>query len=200
MKLTRIFIIIATIALQLDCYGADSGADSEGLIPSYGGSDMKISLPKPYHFLHEDARWADEAIGGSNQKIRRVGCTLCSLSMALYGLGEHTNPKELNIILKENGGYTSRGWLVWKTINKVYPNLTVDTVTQPSLKIIDDSLQSKQYPIVKFYLPGDIPHWVTIVGKDGTEYIVLDPLNLDGENYLSKLTTHIYSVRLVRKR
>ena len=112
MKHSSIFVIVTWIASMSVSFGSDKSSAFEESIPSHGGSDMQIVLPAPSHFLQQDIRWADEEIGGSNEKIRYVGCTLCSLSMALNGLGEDTNPKGLNQLLKEHGGYTSRGWLV----------------------------------------------------------------------------------------
>jgi hypothetical protein len=44
-----------------------------------------------------------------------------------------------------------------------------------------------------------IPHWVLIVGKDGRDYLMRDPLN-DGKTLekLSKYGSDIYGVRIVR--
>jgi hypothetical protein len=44
-----------------------------------------------------------------------------------------------------------------------------------------------------------IPHWVLLVGKDGQDYLMRDPLN-DGKTLekLSKYGGDIYGVRIVR--
>jgi len=200
MRRTCIFLGIIAVVLLLSSYGIYKFRASGGPIPSQGGAKLQITLPIPSHFLQQDARWAAEEIGGSSEKIAHVGCTLCSLAIALNGLGEHTNPKELNALLKKHDGYTSRGWLVWEAIDKVFPGLTVDVLSRPTLNKIDLSLKNRNYPVVKYFLPGGIPHWVVIVGKSGTEYLILDPLNGSGRTILSQLTADIYSVRLVRRR
>lgn len=52
----------------------------------------------------------------------------------------------------------------------------------------------------KIMLGGTVPHWVLIVGKDGPEYLVMDPLN--GERTLLRLSDRsakIYAVRVLRQ-
>ncbi len=66
---------------------------------------------------------------------------------------------------------------------------------------IDEALRSGGFPVIKFFLPGGIPHWVAIVGKSGREYLIKDPL--DSKQRIARLsekTGTIISARYVEKR
>ena len=53
--------------------------------------------------------------------------------------------------------------------------------------------------MVKFVLPHGVPHWVVIVGKEGTEYLARDPLRKNDKPVLfSSITSRIYSMRFIR--
>jgi hypothetical protein len=169
-------------------------------ISASGGRDLRISLPTPAHYLQTDPRWADHTIGGSGEYLRNVGCTICSAASALTAIGPAITPGELNQHLKENEGYTSDGWVIWGAISDANHSATVDVVRQATHDLLDSSLESGDYPLIKFWLPGNIPHWAVLVGKDGLEYLALDPLSGNGAKKLTSLTDSIYSVRIVRKR
>lgn len=150
-------------------------------------------------YLQNDDRWKDEKIGGG-ERLGDVGCAICSLAMALDHFGVHYTPKELNDQLKVNDGYTWRGWLKWQAISSVTSNkITVEAVRKPSHAVIDTALTNK-YPVVaKLLINGTIPHWVLIVGKQGTNYLMRDPLG-DGHTLdpLSKYESDIFGLRIVR--
>ena len=80
-------------------------------IPAKGGEAMTVGVMMTPHYLQRDPRWADETVGGTGERLARVGCTVCSLAMALDYHGMTATPKELNHFLKEHDGYTLRGWL-----------------------------------------------------------------------------------------
>ncbi|TDU72858.1 hypothetical protein EI77_01324 [Prosthecobacter fusiformis] len=65
---------------------------------------------------------------------------------------------------------------------------------------MDRALERGEYPVIKFILPAGIPHWVVVVGKDGYEYLVQDPLVASAKPVpLSIRASGIYSVRVVRR-
>jgi hypothetical protein len=65
---------------------------------------------------------------------------------------------------------------------------------------IDQALRERAYPVVKHFLPGGTPHWLLVLGKEGQEYLVRDPLKDTRELLtLSSLTPRIHAVRLVRQ-
>ena len=170
------------------------------VIASSGGEPMSLRLETAAHYLQTDPRWADDTIGGSGELLGNVGCTICSAATALTAIGPAITPKELNEQLVANGGYTEKGWLIWSALGKSNSSVRVDVVSRPSHEILDSSLSDGDFPLVKFWLPGGIPHWVILVGKDGKDYIALDPYFSEGDKKLSDLTNQIDSVRVIRRR
>jgi hypothetical protein len=171
-------------------------------IPAQGGEPFQnfVALETPY-YLQNDGRWKDEEMGGSGEKLGDAGCAVCSLAMALDHFGLHYTPKELNDQLKTNNGYTWRGWLKWQAISTITGDkITVEAIRKPSHANIDAALR-KNYPVVaKLFINGTIPHWVLIVGKQGTDYLMRDPLG-DGHSLepLSKYDSDIFGVRIVKR-
>jgi hypothetical protein len=67
--------------------------------------------------------------------------------------------------------------------------------------VIDAELAAKRPVIAKIMLMETIPHWVLIVGKDGREYLALDPLNQQRKVIkVSSRSRAIYAVRVFRGR
>lgn len=151
-------------------------------------------------YLQNDDRWKDQKIGGSGERLGDVGCAICSLAMALGHFGIHYTPEELNDQLKANGGYTWRGWLKWQAISTITANkVMVEAVAKPTHADIDTALRNG-YPVTaKLLISGTIPHWVLIIGKNGTEYLMRDPLG-DGRALepVSKYESDIFGVRIVK--
>lgn len=157
--------------------------------------------PAEPFYLQRDSRWENEAVGGSGQPIGAVGCTLCSVSMAFTHLGVAVTPKEFNDYLKTHSGYNEKGMLVWgsaATFSK--GKIAFEIPGKPSFEAIDNALRSGQLVVVKVLLYGTVAHWVLIVGKDGEEYLVKNPLN-DAFTLekLSSLSGRIESIRIVKQ-
>ena len=153
-------------------------------------------------YLQTDPRWADDAIGGSRESLKRVGCTVCSVSMALAHHGIDLDPGELNRRLKEVDGYTLRGWLKWDAVRQVTDGrVRVELPPNPTHDTIDDALAAGDPVIVKVILQSGIQHRVLVVGREGNEYLMKDPLG-DGRNLqpLSTIGSEIHAVRIVSKR
>ena len=174
-----------------------------GTIPTVGGKAMSIRIAdaEPY-FLQGDPKWADEKIGGSGETIGWVGCTLCSLAMAICDLGQKIDPPTLNKNLISQNGYTERGWLIWGAVPPATNNFAeVVYCNEPTYQQIDACLEKSQFPLVKIFLPGPIPHWVVVIGKDGQEYLVKDPAVKSRK--IVKLSTRapaIHALRYVKKK
>jgi hypothetical protein len=171
-------------------------------IPSSGGAAMSVRLPESgSRFLQRDPQWREDKLGLSNETLGEVGCTICSVAMAVNALGEHTSPKDLNVALSKVGGYTSEGWLVWSKIAEVFGRRVESVISDRPLHAeIDRALQRGEFPIVKIFLYGVVQHWVVVVGKEGTEYLVRDPLeNVAEPLRLSAQGDRIHSVRYIRR-
>jgi ABC-type bacteriocin/lantibiotic exporter with double-glycine peptidase domain len=152
-------------------------------------------------YLQADPDWATEKIGGSGERLARVGCTICCLSMALAHHGVTLNPLELNRKIKEVDGYTYRGWVKWDSVRQVTgEEVHVELPQKPSNKDIEKALDQGNPVLVKVVLRSGVQHWVLVVGRDGKEYLMKDPLG-DGKSLepLSSLGSDILAVRIVRR-
>jgi hypothetical protein len=159
------------------------------------------ALPTEPIYLQTDEAWAKEKIGGSGERLRRVGCTLCCLSMALAHHGIDLNPAELNTRLKEADGYTYRGWLKWDAVRIVTDGqVQVELPQQPTHDDINRALADGAPVLVKVILRSGVQHWVLLVGRDREDYLMKDPLG-DGTSLepLSSIGSDILAVRVVRK-
>jgi len=172
-------------------------ADGKIAMPVDSSSVKTLDVPD---FKQKDPRWADKRIGGSDQKISKVGCTLCSVAMVMAYYGEDVDPVSLNEYLINNDGYTFRGWLKWYSAAEYAKGrVEVDYLGAPSHELIEKSLKKGRPSIVKILLRGVIPHWVVIVGKDKGEYLVMDPLGESaGPVPLSEIADTIYSLRIYK--
>jgi hypothetical protein len=169
-------------------------------IPPRGGESLVVASIPTANYLQRDSRWADETIGGTAESLARVGCTVCSLAMALDHYGVRVTPKELNDYLKKNDGYTTRGWLKWDSVSTISEGkVALDYVGSPSFERIDAALKNHQPVIGKVFINRAVPHWVLIVGKEETEYLIRDPLG-DGETLrrLSYYGSDIFAIRILK--
>ena len=172
-------------------------------IPSSGGAALHLPAASDgAHFLQGDPRWASDAIGGSCEPLAAVGCTVYAVAMGASQLGCEMTPKELNANLVQGSGYTRQGWIIWSKVRPASQDrIRVRVPARLTHAEIDQSLQAGGVPIVKFYLPSGISHWVPIVGKDGTDYLIRDSMDLETQVVpLTKRTAAIASVRYVEKR
>lgn len=158
-------------------------------------------LATPTIYLQTDPQWAHEKIGGSGEELRAVGCTNCCLCMALAQHGIVLDPAELNQKLIQADGYTERGWIKWDAVEDVsQKRVRIDIPERPTHRDIDQALAAGNPVLVKIvYRPG-VLHWVLLVGRDGKEYLMKDPLG-DGHTLglLSAYHSDILAVRIVRK-
>ncbi|PKK88460.1 MAG: hypothetical protein CVV64_18595 [Candidatus Wallbacteria bacterium HGW-Wallbacteria-1] len=166
-----------------------------------GGKEMNLTISEkiPY-YLQADEKWRNDRIGGSNQRMAGVGCTICCLSMALTHHGFAIDPQQLNQNLKANNGYTNKGWLIWGSIKKITNN-RYDVVVPKwfSYSTIDQELEAGNPVISQIFLQDTVQHWVLIVGKSGSEYLVHDPLRRDKKILkLSDLSDKIRSIRFLK--
>lgn len=171
-------------------------------IPAAGGEVFKDALViQTPVYLQTDGRWKSDLIGGSGETIGNVGCTLCCLAMGLEPFGSAFSPKELNDALKANRGYTWRGLVRWDAIRQISAGkVTVEVVDTPSLALIDTALKNGEPVLAKVLLSKDVYHWVLIVGKEGVNYLVRDPLG-DGAGVvqLSQYESDILAIRILKR-
>lgn len=153
-------------------------------------------------YLQTDSRWKNDRIGGSQQTLEAVGCTVCCVSMSLAHHGIDMPPNILNDLLKANNGYTKRGWLKWNSVSKITNGrIYFNILNGSNTTVIDNALYAREPVIAKILLYGFFTHWVLIVGKVGSDYLIKDPLG-DGKslNRLSQYKSKIYAIRIMKKK
>ena len=200
---TTLALVIGALALVAWILLSPPSLPSPGSIATRGGEKLDLLLTeKEPHHCQSDPAWARETIGGSEESIGAVGCTLCCVSMAFNHFGITTEPNLLNDSLIENGGYTERGWIRWDAVRIASDNEIEVVVHQvPSHSRIDDDLKAGRLVLAKFMLPLGIPHWVLICGKSGDDYLVKDPaIKTPGLLPLSRRANAIVSIRTIQRR
>jgi len=201
LRQTRLWIIgLVALSLVGGVWTWRSLTKRTASIPPHGGESLMLSPVPTAYYQQRDARWADDKVGGSEESLARVGCTVCCLAMGLDHHGVKVAPKELNNYLKENDGYTTRGWLKWDLVSKISEGkVALDYVGDPSFERIDTALKNGQPVIAKVFINRAVPHWVLIVGKEDAEYLIRDPLG-DGENLrrLSYYGSDVFAIRMLK--
>lgn len=172
-------------------------------ISSSGGeSIMAIPPVGRAYYLQTAPEWENEPLGKSGGKMADIGCTVCCVSMAFDQLGLPMNPGALNAALNHRNGFTNEGLLKWEMASSVSKNtLVFDIPDKPSHAAIDAAIKAGNPVITRILLMDVSPHWVLIVGKDGIEYLVKDPLCEEKTiQRLSSLSQTIHSIRIARRK
>ena len=151
-------------------------------------------------YLQRDRAWEADRIGGTGETLGRVGCTVCCLAMGLAHFGIGKTPKELNEWLKTHQGYSPRGWLRWETVSELADGkVYVDFRAPLKHETIDAALKARQPLLAKVLVNRVITHWVLVVGKEGTEYLVQDPLGGGKPELLSRYSSDVHAIRILKR-
>jgi hypothetical protein len=170
-------------------------------IPARGGTvlHVRIAGPEP-HYQQRDPRWAGDTLGATRETIGAVGCLVCSLAMGNAALGAPVDPGELNRRLGAVQGFTPEARVIWDKLPEATGRSVAVTVhAEPSHAALDAALQRGEMAVVRFSLPSGAPHWVLVVGKEGDEYLVKDPLVDEPIVTLTSRTASIQAVRVLRR-
>ena len=187
---------LAIIALVL--LAVFKRADSPEVIATSGGEPLQIAPLRTPHFMQTDPSWAKEQIGGSREPLSKVGCTICCVAMVLNGYGVTLTPQELNEALKQADGYTKDGLLKWDSVATVSNGkVRAVYIGAPNTMEIETALKRGHPVIAKVMLRNVVQHWVLIVGKNGTEYLVRDPLKRELIN-LSAVADNLHAIRILK--
>ena len=152
-------------------------------------------------FKQWDPAWGDDQLGASGGKMRYVGCTVACVAMTFRHFGIETNPKQLNDWLRRHDGYAARGLLKWeKCVEFAGGRAALDYLGDADHARMRAALAAGRPVIVKVRLESGIHHWLLVVGAEGREYLVNDPLNLSPEPArLSDYGPYLYAMRIFRK-
>lgn len=202
MKKKRILMVIIPLIAILAIF-AWYFYNSRGRVPAlaFGGEKLHIRLVDRFSYQQDDPMWKDKFLANNPaaRTLAKTGCTISSVAVALSNLGVLIKPPELNDALSQNGGFTSRGWLIWDAIEKATNGKAkAYAYSTPERSDIDLCLKNNQYPIVKYLIGGVVQHWVTVVGKEDGTYLIRDPLIASDEpEALHRHTPVILSVRCI---
>jgi len=184
-------------SIQFSLSGQPTSQEGSDGIAMQNSTQDIANLPVPL-YKQNDPAWSCEQIGTctcasakcgfpNTTTIGDIGCYLTSQSMMFqyFTYGTYKNPSQYNQCLKEvNGFLTTAACNQGKCglpYNRTVPGCTPSTVsfhkyytlsTGPlNLALIDDDLRAG-YPV----LGGMEGHYFVIIGKQGTDYVVNDPI------------------------
>jgi hypothetical protein len=150
-----------------------------GLPPSGGKEfDTRVVIDVPA-FLQGDPLWGSNRLGPSTTNtLASHGCAVASCAMVLASYGVDTDPQRLNDFLQLHNGFTPQAWLKWEVAAQLSPDrVRFVYEDDPSYKLIDDNLERGNPVIIRLRYPPpvSITHFVVICGKEGYDYLIMDP-------------------------
>ena len=194
LGIAAVLVILALLFLRSRGWNAKA-------IAGVGGESFRdFPMIETPVYLQHDRAWEGERIGGTGETLGSVGCTVCCLAMGLGHFGFEQTPKELNAWLKTNEGYSPRGWLRWETVSKLTAGkVRVDFRAPLNHETMDAALKARQPVLAKVFINRAITHWVLVVGKEGTEYLIQDPLSVRKKpERLSSYNSGVHAIRILK--
>lgn len=145
-----------------------------------------------------DSRWAATTLGYGPQAIKDWGCLTTALTMVLNGCGYGETPDTVSQKMVAIGAFHGAAINAFR-IGEAFPGLAlgklVDCESSPApLAAIDAELEAGK-PVLACVdqspAAGVQDHWVVLVGKEGDDYLMLDPWGYKGDapgkpNYLTQ--------------
>ena len=168
--LTLLLLVAASVGGGVYLFG-------KRVLPPSGGWYFvkRVELPVPL-FLQGDPAWGQDQSGTGQYTLGQVGCAISSSAMVMKFYGIDTDPKRLNVFLRDHGGFDENNDLRWEgpaalapdRVRHVYEDL-------PSYFLIDSNLYRGNPVIVRLKLASGWTHFVVIMGKQGFDYLIRDP-------------------------
>lgn len=199
---------LIAITLVLSCIAAGAWwlrgwTAKSNPLPASGGLWFPVAvLHDVPHFAQNDPRWTQDNLGSTPGTLGQEGCAVASAAMVLASYGADLDPGRLNTHLRENGGYTERGWLYWEKAC-AYPPGVAEHIYEDDAShfLIDWNLLLGNPVIVRLRYTNGVTHFVVIVGKSGFEYLIRDPGagHAKGIYPLSEFGSPIEALRYYRK-
>lgn len=120
------------------------------------------------YYSQRDSRWAYQTIGSSSENILNVGCLLTSVSMVAKHYGDNVTPSNIASDVSRFYGFTAYMNLPWKSVAGRSYHGGID---------VDQELDKGNYVIVGVGgCNNGGSHFVVLTKKDGTDYIMHDPI------------------------
>ena len=191
-------VLVLTAALGLWCVSPPPGS---GVAFTGGGRAMEVKIAGVPLYKQWDPSWGGDLVGASGQEMRSIGCLVCCVAMVYSHYGLSTDPGGLNSWLSGKGGYTSTGLLRWEPCVAYSRGAARLDYNGPADQFrLDSELGLGNPVIVKVRMPSGVSHWVLVIGKRGSEYLVNDPLGPERVPVpLARFGSRIYSMRVFRR-
>ena len=141
------------------------------------------------YYLQNDPEWGADKLGNSSSSMGGSGCLVSSIATAISAYGFSYTPKELNEMFRDNDVYTESGLVIWKNIKNAVHEIDYEYSRTFSVSSIENLLEEGKLPIIEVKYKGfGINHWVVVIGSDGEDFLIMDPLN--GAKTPIKLSQH----------
>lgn len=143
------------------------------------------------HLSQRDPRWSNIPLAnmGGAPSIGRWGCMMTCLTMTANTYGHAVTPDQFNLLMVERGAFVNGYFTSWSALNTVFNDIAFDGKMDMGSDIVgrvDQFLQAgRPVPVTVDNTPAtaysDVDqHWVLVVGRNGDDYWVNDPMDLDG--------------------
>lgn len=176
----RAAILVGAALLALSLWWAAGWIERKPLEPSGGlWWPVRQTLEVP-HFSQGDERWGGDFLGPTQETLAEAGCAVAAAAMVLAFHGVDTDPGRLNDFLRRQPqGYTDRGWIYWEAAPLVDERAAARLLPHyedlPSHALLDWNLIRGEPSIVRLRYPNGVTHFVVVAGKEGFDYLMLDP-------------------------
>ena len=135
----------------------------------------RVELPVPL-FLQGDPAWGQDQSGTGHYNLSQVGCAISSSAMVMKFYGIDTDPKRLNVFLRDHHGFDENNDLRWEGPAALAPDRVRHAYEDlPSYYLIDSNLYRGNPVIVRLHLASGWTHFVVVMGKQGFDYLIRDP-------------------------
>jgi len=187
-----------------------SSSSTSAIIPHSTTTSLPFSdSPEFPWYSQRDPQWSDDYMGIGNYKMGTEGCAVTCVAMlyqAQTNGDQGSTPSDLNIWLKNNGGYTyqdGHALINWDIADDMDGKGTgIELVSSNSTwnnwNYLDSQLAAGRKVIVKVdFTPNTadiVDHWVLVYKKDGTSgdpnsYFINDPWPL---SYVNRTLQYYY--------
>lgn len=168
--LTRVESQMEELIGDLDALSDDVKSDLDKIKKSASKPDSGLASEK-WYYAQDDDDWGHKRIGLSSTLMKDYGCAVTAVSMVFTYHKEKIKPGEL-----AGESIFARDLIVWP---KSWGKIELESTTghgNVDWDTIDDAIDDDK-PVIVFIRSGTGGgHYVVIHGKDGSKYVVHDPL------------------------
>jgi len=157
-----------------------------------------MTVPTVVPFSQRDPRWAADPLGTSELTLGRAGCLITAAASLLASWGGATDPRRLNVYLKQSRGYVDDCFFVFASIDALGAQFTefIDCyrVAAPIERLVSALEAGAGCLAMVDWRPGGSvqPHWVWITALTTQHGQIMDPWQLPGRECVD-LATYLAS-------